>query len=210
MSVLIADRSNNNGPDDYPLAKEHGLAGVWLKVGEGASYVDKTWPDRARRARAAGLRVGGYFFIRPDQASAPEQAQRFARLLGEVQRRDLRPVLDFEARGSHWVGRDAYAWASSFLVTLRKATGVCGLIYGSPGFLGPLEFPRTVGCGLWLAAYGQNDAEDHPFSIPAPWRHAVAHQFTSEGRWPGLDGKTDLSHAQSLRPLLAHPLTGRL
>jgi GH25 family lysozyme M1 (1,4-beta-N-acetylmuramidase) len=65
--------------------------------------------------------------------------------------------------------------------------------------------PRTpIGSGLWLASYGPNDGKRHRYVVPAPWRVAVLHQYTSRGRIGGIY-PLDLNYAAKLQPLFAFP-----
>lgn len=209
--VLVLDLSNNNpGPDDFAVAKAHGLFGVWLKVSEGQSFTDSTYADRARRARAAGLHVGGYHFARPKLGQAPAEAAYFASRLGRVHRRDLRPVLDLEANDDHLSSSELWTWAHTFLAHLHLLAGVRGLTYSNVAYVTEQRWPHTLGsgAGLWLADFGPDDGRDHGARAPAPWRRFVAHQYTSKGRHAGIAGHVDLSHSTRRLRLLAHPLRG--
>src|ERR1051326_2164231 len=93
--ALVVDLSNNNPLTDFPTLKKHGVEGIWHKVTEGNGFVDQDWLQRSKRARQAGLRVGGYHFGHPN-TDPRTQARFFANHLGKIERRDLRPVLDLE------------------------------------------------------------------------------------------------------------------
>jgi len=204
----LLDLSNNNTVRSFPAIRKAGVAGVWLKVTEGATFTDPDWRSYSKRGRAAGLRVGGYHFAYPTGGDAVEEARYFASKLGKIQRTDLRPVLDFEINPRRMKGSALVAWARAFSQELRRKTGVLPLFYSYPYFIEALKASAPIGAGLWLAAYGPNDGRPHPFSVPRPWRRAVAHQFTSNARVPGVFGRVDVSEARRIRPLLAHPLKG--
>lgn len=206
--LLLVDLSNNNTVDTLADARSAGVVGCWLKVTEGSTFVDAEYQRLRRLVLQAGLRVGGYHFARPFSSPAQQQAHDFAYRLGKIGRRDLRPVLDLEVghpeTGTHGVG----SWARDFLHAFRAETGVCCIVYSYSSFLAGLQLPQPLGCGLWLAGYGRNDGVEHPLTVPAPWRRAVAHQFTSRGTLGGVRGHVDVSSAPRLRPLLAHGLRG--
>lgn len=102
MTLFIIDISNNNGPDiDMAEVAREGFAGVFAKVSEGDYFVDSTWPAYRDAARAAGLAVAGYHYVRGD-CDIDAQAQLFTRHLG-----DAAAMLDFEANSG---GIDTF-WA---------------------------------------------------------------------------------------------------
>jgi len=210
--VLLVDLSNNNpGPIDFAAMRKAGCYGVLLKVSEGKAFVDQTYEARARAARGAGLRVGGYHFARP-AGDAAAQATLFCRHLGRVQRRDLHPALDLEVNDEHLHPAELYAWARKFGEHVHSLTGVRVLWYTYPAFLAEQRWQRPLGtgAGLWIASYGPNDGRDHgvPAGSLGPWRRYVAHQFTSVGRIAGVHGNVDLSHARARRLVLAHGVLG--
>lgn len=209
--LLLCDLSNNNpDPISFAALKRGGVYGVWFKVTEGQRYIDPFWHERSRRARAAGLHVGGYHFARPIHGLAEQEAEYFVKQLGHVERRDLRPVLDLEANDAELSPAGLHEWARTFLHAVNHLTEVRGLTYSNPAYIGSQHWTRTfgTGAGLWLADWGSNDGHDHPTSAPAPWRRYVAHQYTSRGVKAGVPGHVDLSHARARRRILAHPLRG--
>ena len=210
--VLLIDLSNNNpDPIDWHAVKAAGVYGVLHKVSEGTGFTDRYWPERARRARAAGLHVGGYHFARPG-GDPLAQATLFVGHLGKIERRDLHPALDLETNDQHLSPTSLWAWARSFGAHVHAMTGARVFWYTYPAYLAEQAWTHTLGngAGLWIASYGPNDGRDH--GVPAgsikPWRRYVAHQFTSVGKIAGVKGNVDLSHARSRRSVLAHGLRG--
>jgi len=201
--IQLADLSHWNAEPNWTAMRLHGIVGVWLQVSHDLNGIDPTWPDRSRRARAAGLRVGGYHFADP-HASATAQAALFAHQLGPVQRRDLRPFLDLETTAAIAA---IPTFCTAFLHTVHSMTGVGGDFYSYRAYIQEARMPATVGYGLLLADYGVNDGQPHHADAPVPWRHVAAHQYTSRGHVGGY-GPVDLWQARSLRPLLAHPIRG--
>lgn len=210
--ILLVDLSNNNpSPINFAAMRKAGCYGVLLKVSEGTAFVDQTFEQRARAARGAGLRVGGYHFARP-KGDPASQAMLFAHHLGKVQRRDLHPVLDLETNDDKLSPSSLHQWARGFQQHVHSLTGVRTLLYTYPAFLAHQHWTETLGtgAGLWIAAYGPNDGSDHgvPAGSTAPWRRFVAHQYTSVGKIAGVKLNVDLSHARSRRAVLAHGLRG--
>jgi GH25 family lysozyme M1 (1,4-beta-N-acetylmuramidase) len=206
----LVDLSNNNpDPLRFTAVKAHGIYGMWHKVSEGLNFTDMRFADRARSARAAGLRVGGYHYAHPAVGTATAEAEYFVDRLGSIGRRDLHPVLDLEEDGGLAAGalRD---WARIFLRHVHERTGVKCLTYSSPSFISERHWTETfgTGAGLWLADYGPDDGRNHGAHIPRPWRKIVAHQYTSVGSVPGIPGHVDRSSARARRHLLAHGIRG--
>lgn len=208
--MLIADLSSNQGSVDFARLKRAGIKGVWLKATEGRTWDDPAFSSRAAAARRHGLRVGGYHFARPDLNSAESEAAHFARVLGKVGRRDLRPVLDFEQKSDLLPSR-LERWARDFNQEFRRRNGLLPAFYSYPSYIEREIRPaKPIGNGLWLASYSRNDGKEHPYVVPAPWRRVIAHQFTSNAAVAGVPGHVDLSQAKRLNGVLAHPIVGLL
>jgi lysozyme len=220
MTALILDVSSYQGTGiDWKRVKRAGFAGVFVKATEGAGYVNPSFRAQAAGARAAGLRVGFYHFARPDNPNdATTEAAHFANVTaGHRTRADLRPVLDYETwwgpalepgRTVQMGAPGVEKWPRTWIQTVKHTTGDLAIFYSGLSFIERLAPKTTIGFGLWLAAYGSNDGIEHPYRVPKPWKRAVLHQFTSQGRVPGVPGKVDVSRGRSLRPLLAHPIAG--
>lgn len=208
--MKVLDLSNNNPEPNWHTLKSHNIGAVWLKATEGVSFNDKPDAYRIDHARRAGLRVGWYHFAEPGRHSAIKEGAHFAEYVkahGGIQRRDLRPVLDFESLfGLN--PSSAFNWIVNFNATVKKSLGVFPAFYSYSSFIEQLHLPRPVGNGLWLAAYSRNDGRPHPTTIPHPWKKWVAHQYSSNCLVPGCSGRVDLSEVTNLRAVLAHPLVG--
>lgn len=204
MTVQLIDLSNNNPTPHWAAVKAAKIAGVWMKVSEGGTFIDQTWQDRSASARAVGLPVGGYHFARPAAVAAISQAAMFCRALGKIGLHDLRPVLDLEDSG-HLSPAALRTWVHDFNQKVLAETGVGPIFYSYRAFIQGLEWTTPAGYGLWLADYGPDDGQQHPTLVPPPWKKMVAHQYTSRGTVPGVSGYVDRTEAASLMPLLAHP-----
>lgn len=207
MSYTIVDVSNNNGGAiDFKRVKASDICGVLLKATEGDSFTDGTFADRRKFANAAGLHVGAYHFAHPTNDPYVEAAH-FCQVVGKLGKTDFKPVLDFELGTPN---PEDFNWIKKFNVEVLKRLGTYPIFYSYSAYVAGLSLPRTVGNGLWLASYSRNDGKDYGAAVPAPWKKWDLHQFTSNGRVGGVEGNVDLSHARSLRGLLAHPVLGRL
>lgn len=207
--MLILDVSNNNSEPNWEQIKHQGIEAVWLKASEGTGFVDQTFRERRAAANRIGLHVGAYHFARPDESSAAEQARLFCDVVGKVGWRDLRPVLDFEASSRLSPG-DLDKWAREWNVAVRDRIRVLPMFYSYSAYIEMLRPVWPIGSGLWLASYGRDDGSEHPYVVPFPWKHVAAHQFTSKCRITGCAAPVDMSNANSLRPLLAHPVKHKI
>ena len=202
------DLSSNNSIDSFRKVGRTSIEGAWIKVGGGGEtaphsvYTHRNFHSWGKQLRNVGVRVGGYWFAVPMLDDAKKQAQEFAERLGAIERRDLRPVLDFE-RNTYGLSNSALeTWAHTFSQETKRLTGIGPLYYSYASYL---HASVPVGYGLWLADYTNPNPP-----APAPWKHYVAHQYTSRGQVSGINNNVDLSRAPKLRPLLAHPIRGLL
>ncbi len=179
MTVFI-DRSNVNGQDDYKAAP---TTHIYLKVSEGATFVDRTYLDRKAQARAAGAKVGGYHFA--GHADPRAEADFFLSKLGTPG--DLRPCLDLESGQSR-------QWAEQFVLRCKDKLGYMPVLYGSTSFIQPMRAASATlrACPWWRAEFGPNDGQRHP--LAGGDLGAAAHQYTSVAHVPGISGNTDQSH----------------
>lgn len=119
----IIDVSNNNGHVDFAAAKRAGAVGVYLKVTEGTTFVDSTYLDNRKRAKAAGLKVGGYHFAHPENSGTTEASFFLRHLVYETG--DLVPMLDLELDRGH-----PTAYTAAFVKAVKTKHGHCGLYCG--------------------------------------------------------------------------------
>lgn len=203
--MLLLDVSEYQGSIDWPRVAQHFKA-VYIKASEGVTWNDPDFQRNRKEANAAGLRVGAYHFA--DFNLPGKEATHFALTVQKIGRRDLKPVLDLEAPIPH--GVDPVRWVHIFNAVVRTKLGVWPMLYSYGPYIDELHLDRPLGDGLWLAAYGRNDGKEYPVYTPLPWKRYVAHQFTSKGRTPGINGYVDVSDApRGVGPLLAHPILGR-
>lgn len=85
------DISNHQGNMDLAQVKREGFDFIWVKVSEGANYRDPFWPSNRDNAKAAGLILAGYHYIRTGDPQA--QARLFVEHLGD---KTIPAMLDFE------------------------------------------------------------------------------------------------------------------
>ena len=99
-------------------------------------------------------------------------------------------------------------WSRNWNQAVLAGLGSGPLFYSYPYFIRYVPPRIPIGYGLWLASCGPNDGKRHPYVVPAPWKRAVMHQYTSRGRIGGIY-PLDLNYAAKLEPLLAFPAVWR-
>ena len=205
--MLIVDLSSHNKKPDFKTLARH-TQGIWFKATEGVTYVNPTYHAWKNEADYYGIRTGAYHFARP-QDSATESARRFCQIV-TVGRRDLRPVFDCETWDDALTPAQHEMWARTFNNAVKQELRQIPAFYSNPAMVARLNLKEPIGNGLWLSVWGRNDGKDYPFVIPAPWKHVIAHQYSSRATVVGCDGLVDLSYAPRIRGVLAHPILGLL
>lgn len=191
MSVPGIDVSNNNGTIDWVKVRRSGVRFAYIKVTEG-DWHDPTAAHNARAARAAGLLVGAYCFLRPKPGrTGAQEADTFiaaARACGLLEPGCLRPVADVEATGRA-SGKPSRQYVYSFLDRMIAQTKHKPFVYtGSWFWDGVLGARNSHDCPLWLAAYTPGWKK----LIPRAFKGVSIHQHTDKGRVPGIAGNVDL------------------
>lgn len=213
MANLVLDLSNNNDSPNFKMLAADGVKGVMLKVSEGATFTDPVFQNWAKRARAAGLRVGGYHFAQPNGGDPIAEARHFASKLGSIARRDFRPALDLEQNPGNLSWSNLVAWSRVWNQEVYRLSGTLPMFYASKGWIQAMGADVPIGAALWLAHWS-NDGKPFVPKAPFPWKNVHLHQFTSEanGGSPvhpkGAPGRVDINQILKLRPLLAHPVLG--
>lgn len=187
----MIDLSNNNGIQSAAGFKQAYLSGqrrAFFKLTEGTDFVDGNAIGFIAEARAARFKCGVYHFGHPDE-SPTIQAKLFASRIPPGL--ELIPYLDIEIGTP---GQQTRIWIKQFLYDFLQIAGKKPGIYSYSSFLQSCQFEAPV-APLWLAAYGRDDGKQHPVtSIPHPWSHLAAHQFTSRATVLGIHGLCDLSN----------------
>ncbi len=173
----------------------------WTRVGNaGVKFTfvkisDKTNKDafavrNVADAKAAGLLVGGYHFLR-NTASGADQAHAFLNTVS-FGSGDLIPSLDIELIPATPAARAAYVQkAKDWVAAVRSAhSGRWPFIYTRANIWQALGNPSGFGnCPLWLARYGSS-----PPPIPSGFTNYAIWQFSQSGSIDGITGKVDENH----------------
>lgn len=148
--LRFVDASNNNGAAvDFAKIKAEGAVGVYLKVSEGTGFVDPDYVENRKRAKAAGLKVGGYHFGHPKNNALTELAFFTQHLAFE--KGDLFPVLDLEVDDG-MISTKVHAYAASFLGGLKTRFGKA-VLYSGQSFMEKYGLV-ALSALKWVADYG--------------------------------------------------------
>lgn len=190
-SVLGVDVSAYQSGIDWEAVRETGVEFVMLRAGfrgygNGALKTDPAAEEHYRGAKAAGLKVGAYFFSQAVSVEeAREEAEYLLDIIGEWQV-DLPVAFDWEyisdtARTADVDSETLAECAAAFCAVIREA-GFRPMVYFSPEQ--DRLFPdAAAGYGVWAAEYG--DGLTLPY-LPELW------QYTNAGHVPGIPGNVDI------------------
>lgn len=149
----------------FQAARALGIKGVVVKITEGSAagsnYVNPKAVQQIKNARAAGLKVSGYHFLRSISVKdAQEEAQFFAR---EANKQGLSQqamvAIDVEADGLSRNVSALTAQVNAFATELRSLSFKKISIYSSTSwFKGRLLRDKLTSQIFWVASYGTKDA----------------------------------------------------
>ncbi|HVT64034.1 MAG TPA: GH25 family lysozyme [Mycobacteriales bacterium] len=177
-------------PINWSAVARDGMEFAIVKASESTTYKNPFFAADYQGVADAGLVRGAYHFARPAyplNTTATDQADYFAKLIGEVDTpATLPPALDLEVTGG-LPRADLVTWAQIFLYRLRSDTNRTPMLYTYPSFwtdvlADPGAFARFP---LWMASYC------HPVPGCAPT--ADLWQYTSSASISGISGGVDES-----------------
>lgn len=191
--MVGVDVSTHQGLIDWQAVADAGVEFAILRAGyrgstEGKLYEDEQFRENLTGARAAGLKIGVYFF---SQALTPKEAEEEAafvcRLLdGETL--DLPVFFDWEevSGGTRVESAAAVPMTDctiAFCEEVERKGYTAGVYFNQTyGYL-HLELERLQGYTLWLAEYGDT---------PSFRFHFDCLQYTDSGTVNGIEGSVDL------------------
>lgn len=166
---------------DFNKVKKSGIDFVIIKAGgsDAGLYKDKYFEENYKKAKAAGLNVGAYYFVGKSFLTAKDgvaDAERFIKLL-EGKQFEFPVYVDIET-GSFHVRKRFTDAAIAFCERMEEAGYFCG-IYASDisGFHDMLENDRLKNYTHWVARYGSKPSYVTQFDM---W------QYTSKGVVDGI------------------------
>lgn len=196
-SVLGVDVSEHQGTVDWARVKAAGVDFAMIRIGYrgyvyGQLHEDVHFRENLKNARAAGVKVGAYFF---SQATTPEEAAEEARFAADLLKGttlDLPVAFDWETI--------AYDEARTDEMEAERLTAVCRAFCDAIRAAGyePMLYMYKA---LAYQRYTLGDFSDVPFWIaditdtPSFYYRFSMWQYTYEGQIDGIDGDADLNLA---------------
>lgn len=181
-SIDVIDLSHHQADVDFAEIRRAGVLGVILKATEGTSYVDPTFYDRRKQAKACGLNVASYHFFHGD----PREMQHYVKTVQPS--RGERLCIDHE---------DAKASLTSLVDAVQRLdavqTSIEISIYSGHLIKDQLGNSRNEvlakNTSLWLAQYttGTPTWPKNTWPVWSLW------QFSDQGQVPGVSGNCDLN-----------------
>lgn len=180
------DVSAYQGYIDYERVRYDGIEVVYIKSSEGTTLEDPYFRTNYDNAKANGLKVGFYHFIRArNEEEARREAEFFARVISGTNP-DCRLAMDFEVFGDlnvEEINRISFA----FLQKIQEITQKECVIY-SDAYNARNTFSRELAekYPLWIAEYGVETPVNN-----GKWEYWVGFQYTDAGRVDGIEGNVD-------------------
>lgn len=193
-SLLGIDVSRYQGEIDWEQVKAAGIKFVMIRLGYrgyggGQLKEDAFAQVNYQGAKAAGLKVGAYFF---SQAITREEAVEEAEYAMEIARGwelDMPLVYDWECLADDYrtVGVDARQltdYTKAFCDTVESAGYDAMIYFNSNQSRKEMHLEELTGYDFWLALY--SDRMEYPYKVDM-W------QYTNQGSVPGISGNVDIN-----------------
>lgn len=187
------DVSVHQGVIDWQAVAEAGVEFAIIRAGyrgstEGRLYEDEQFRENLQGARAAGLKVGVYFFSQALNTSEAEDEAAYVCELLDGEALDLPVFFDWEeVDGSTHVPSLQDVPLTDCAVTFCEAVerhGYRAGVYFNQNFgYGVLELTRLQEYTLWLAEYGETPSFAYRFDCL---------QYSDSGSVAGITGAVDL------------------
>ncbi|MEO7398428.1 MAG: glycoside hydrolase family 25 protein [Ilumatobacteraceae bacterium] len=197
MSLYGVDISNYQAGFDMDAYAAGGDVFITLKVSEGARFKDQYMQGWRDKAHSHGLIVGLYHFLRANDTSV--EVDNYLSAIGSLKDNEF-VMCDWEVDGP--TSAQAQAW----LERVESATGRRPVLYSGSPFLAARPTGNLTRWPLWIAAYGVNDGQEHPWPRTDRWvpfqngpgtrpfeGRTVLWQYTSKARVPGWGAGVDRS-----------------
>ena len=196
ISHLGVDLSEFQGEVDFEAMKNAGVEFVMLRIGgrfygdDGVLYEDKSFDTFYENAKAAGLKVGAYFFSQAANAADAKEEADYA--LNKLNRRalDYPIALDWEniaedtARTDNVTGDQLTAIAETFCDAVEEA-GYKSLVYSNTQQMFIMyDFETMKDYDFWLADYREFPHMYYQFDM---W------QYSKDGTIDGVEGTVDMN-----------------
>lgn len=190
----IIDISRWQGVIDWPTVAKN-VAGAMIKVGgsDDGFYMDGMAQRNVIEARSAGLPIGVYFYLGGVFAPS-EEVQHIVNTINQLG--GLKPgeplAIDWEERRA---GHNEVGYLTGIVEGLAQRGFAPPLVYMNLNYVRTQDWKNltTRNCGLWVAAWGNNNAVPEPHEVPPSeeWPFWILWQFSSTTSVPGIRGRVD-------------------
>ncbi|MES9793105.1 GH25 family lysozyme [Priestia megaterium] len=183
--IFVIDVSNHQGDVNWKQVAANGVKGVYLKLTEGTTFLDKKSYKNYLGAKNAGLRVGFYCFSHVTN-DPKKEVDFFLKKLADM-KPDMPHCLDLENDKGQSKNRIT-SFALEWLEYMEKKTGITPILYTMMGFLPNFTSQKLARYPLWIARY---NGKDNPGSSSI-WSKWAMYQYTDKGKVKGITGNVDL------------------
>ena len=189
MALKGIDVSEWQGTIDWREVAKDGVQFAVIHAGYGRelSQKDKYFERNYAGARAAGIKVGAFWYSYADSVARAEQEARTCLKVLDGKHLDLPVFFDqeYEPGILKLSTKTRTDIVLKFLETIKAAGRPCGL-YSSTDFITTkLQANRLTAYPLWIAEYG---SKLHYTGKVWAW------QYTDKGRVAGIKGRVDMDH----------------
>lgn len=196
ISHLGVDLSEYQGEVDFEKVKASGVEFVMLRIGgrfygtEGKLYEDGAFDTYYEQAKAAGLKVGAYYFSQA--ASVADAQEEAAQTIKKLNGRtldypvafDWENIGDDEARTDGVTGAELTSIAEAFCDAINEA-GYKSIVYANAGQMFVMyDFETMKNYDFWLADYRE---------FPTMYYNYDMWQYATDGAVDGIEGEVDLN-----------------
>lgn len=177
---------------DWHAVRASGQEFAFMKVTEGLSYIDPTFPDNWHGAEAAGILRGAYCFFHPNQ-DARSQAQWFIRALREQGDHGELPCCIGLEVAAGISGPKIIEAARTWLHEVEQAFGRTPIIYSGVAFLDTQirepdgsPPPWISDYALWLRWFPSDYEPGMSPLMPTAWPRWTFWQYGGHGWIAGI------------------------
>lgn len=179
---------------DWKKVKTSGNEFVYIKASEGIGRVEPFAHIQAEEAQEANIKVGYYHFSHIDIDKAVDEANFFLRVLSNLPKSDLIPVLDIETNKSNLSSSVVTQWCNDFIIQVKTRFPDVMLYTYTSFFDSTLIGKKLITDKLWIAQYGNNIEPKLPIGITK----CNIWQYSQTGKVDGIGGNVDVNKAFDL------------
>lgn len=199
--IDVSHHQNDKGAIDWKKVKNSGIDFVMVKIGgsdgsKGSYYLDAFFDENYKKAKAAGLSVGGYWYAGSGFITTSEAKKQAEFVLDAIKdkRFDYPIVVDVEKTAKS--NKEQATVATIVFCDSLEEAGYYAMIYASDisGFKERLTLSRLKRFDKWVARYGSPNSATST-KAPTYVPNYGIWQYTSKGKVSGITGDVDLDYA---------------